>query len=390
MSKNSFDILGYKVSYKKLTANPEKVKALRNAECPKTLRNLQQFLGSLQYFRRTLPLRVGGCVSILNEYCSDKKFVKDERLKQTFEAVKEGLLELSTYKPTMNSINIVFSDASANFYGGILVNVQYGQLFDKKHCFEMKTIDLEWRQREYETEQGWINELQPIDFDKSIIRLLFRLFETLDVAESDFSNFTKNLLRSVFHNGREYDSYLPYEEVKERQDFFSRVFQTAVTTLPAKKLLNELELEYLEHFLLLECVKLSKRQIIFIVTEGRGYFFLGIPQVKSPILITKSKEGYCLLKSEKEYLSFPATLTKYHEHIPIPALMKIIEKVLEKGSSDLQVRPIAFNTKRFSKSQQGHPIWVKELCAIVENLKFFKNDTLEVPTCYPIIYPLSM
>ena len=66
LSETDFDVLGFKISYKSIEPNPKKLQALRELECPKNLKKLQSFLGSVQFFRKQLPLKLSGCLSLLS------------------------------------------------------------------------------------------------------------------------------------------------------------------------------------------------------------------------------------------------------------------------------------------------------------------------------------
>ena len=179
--------------------------------------------------------------------------------------------------------------------------------------------------------------------------------------------------------GREFDSYIPHEREEDRKEFFSRLYQVAVGTYTAKEIFSQLEIEILEYLMLLEIVNIGKRQIIFITNDT--HFYCGTPQPKSPLLIGKGTNSHhVILKSENSYLTFPPTLTKSLEQFPTNTILRILEKSLKKDTDNIKIRPISFNTKKFSITQQKYPIWIKELIGVVENLKFFKNDTLDTPT----------
>ena len=90
---------------------------------PDNLRELQCFLGSIQYFRHLLPLKPGSLISILGKYSSNAKFKKDKQFIDTFKELQNSLADISTFLPFKEQTCVIFTDASKGHYGGVLFSV---------------------------------------------------------------------------------------------------------------------------------------------------------------------------------------------------------------------------------------------------------------------------
>ena len=281
-------------------------------------------MGSVQFFRKQLPLKLSGCLSLLSEYASEAKFKVDSEMEQCFNTIREGLINLGTTKPSSDSINILFSDASLNFYGGVLVNVAQENIFDTKLKFEIQISTEKWDPSLFVIKNEWGRNLKVIGSNQSIFPLIHEFLEKIEVVNVGFSEFTREILRRVFLSGREFEKSVPIECPDKKRHFFSRIFQAYIGTKPIRDLFSTEELSILEHYLLYEIVRYCNRQIIFI--EKENFFYFGEPKFRSPILIGKGVSSkYVLLSSEKPFLTFPPSLTKYFENLPVPTILKLLK-----------------------------------------------------------------
>ena len=123
---DSMTILGFKVKAGEILPDPRKLDAIKELSIPTTLVQLQRFLGMLVYFRKNLPLPIGGNIAKLHQYASANKFTPtDPQFIQCFHDIQENLRDLTIYTPQKKSLSLLYTDASRTMIGGILLNIQF-------------------------------------------------------------------------------------------------------------------------------------------------------------------------------------------------------------------------------------------------------------------------
>ena len=122
------DVLGFKVGFNRVSPNPDKVAAITQLQRPKTVKSLQSFLGSVNFFRQLMPLRAQHGLAILNKKIIGAKLYWDEEADTIFEDIKNSLEGLVIAKNTINSVNLLFRDSSKYAIGSIMFNVPYEKL----------------------------------------------------------------------------------------------------------------------------------------------------------------------------------------------------------------------------------------------------------------------
>ena len=119
---SELDFLGYHVNKDGIAPLPEKVKAIREVESPTTVKELQRFLGMLNYYRRFIP-HAAKHLYHLSEALKGKPKRLDwtEGCQQSFEAIKEALASATMLKhPDSNAALAITADASDEAIGAVL------------------------------------------------------------------------------------------------------------------------------------------------------------------------------------------------------------------------------------------------------------------------------
>ena len=122
--QSSVEYLGHIVDRKGLHANPEKVKAIVDAPCPRDVPELRAFLGLLNYYGKFLPNLAGNIYPLNNLLCKAKKWNWTEACKKSFNWAKQAIASskiLVHYDPKL-PIKVA-ADASAYGIGAVLSHI---------------------------------------------------------------------------------------------------------------------------------------------------------------------------------------------------------------------------------------------------------------------------
>ena len=114
-------VLGYELGYKSLGPDREKIKAILNISEPRTLADLQKFLGMVNFCRSFIPFKLHEDIAFLGKSCSETKFAFKEDQKRAFENIKNGLVNKDLFlglPDSDKSILVLMSDASSHAIGG--------------------------------------------------------------------------------------------------------------------------------------------------------------------------------------------------------------------------------------------------------------------------------
>ena len=122
LGKPTIDFLGYKVDPQGISPLPDRVEAIRKAETPKTVKDLQRFLGMLAYYRRFMP---GAAKHLFHLFDSlkgkPKTLAWTKECQDSFDAAKEALATATLlHHPRPNAQIALTTDASKFAVGGVL------------------------------------------------------------------------------------------------------------------------------------------------------------------------------------------------------------------------------------------------------------------------------
>ena len=133
MGKSSLEFLGYQVDSGGIAPLPSKVESIRTVPAPTTIKELQRFLGMVNYYRRFIKRAAHHLHPLFNalkgppKKKGEKKKPKpktltwNEELQKSFEAIKEALAAATLlHHPRPNAPLALTTDASKFAIGGVL------------------------------------------------------------------------------------------------------------------------------------------------------------------------------------------------------------------------------------------------------------------------------
>ena len=118
----ALDFLGYHVDKDGIAPLPEKVTAIREVEPPTTVKELQRFLGMLNYYRRFIPHAAQHLFHLTETLKGKPKRLEwNSNCQKSFEAVKEALANATMLRhPDSNAALAITADASDDAIGAVL------------------------------------------------------------------------------------------------------------------------------------------------------------------------------------------------------------------------------------------------------------------------------
>ncbi len=122
--KPSIQFLGYVISEKGIEVDPEKVRAVQETEYPKDVKQLQQFLGMVQWLRRFVPNLAHHASPLYQALKKDEPFEKTPEREAAFQKLKDLLitppvLRFPVYKTGCDFL--IQTDASGSAVGAVLM-----------------------------------------------------------------------------------------------------------------------------------------------------------------------------------------------------------------------------------------------------------------------------
>ena len=138
--KPSIEFCGHKISNQGLHKSPSKVEAVLNAPPPKSVKELQSFIGMLTYYHKFLPNIAAELKPLYDLTKKDVKFEWKEKHKKAFEKAKQEIAServLTHYRP---SIPLVLQcDASGNGLGAVLSH-KFGDRTERPIIFISRSL----------------------------------------------------------------------------------------------------------------------------------------------------------------------------------------------------------------------------------------------------------
>lgn len=151
--KLEIEYLGYIISGNGIKPNKVNVEAIRNFPQPKTVKQVQSFLGLTSYFRKFVSNFALLARPLYNLVKKDVPFMFGKEELKAFEELRDSLTcspILALYNPT--AVTELHTDASSYGYGAILLQRSKDNLMHPVMYFSKRTTEIESRYHSYELE----------------------------------------------------------------------------------------------------------------------------------------------------------------------------------------------------------------------------------------------
>ena len=122
LGRSSIEFLGYQVDANGISPLPERVAAIREIKRPTSVKELQRFLGMVNYYRKFIPRAAHHLHHLFDALKGKPKdLVWDDGCTLSFEATKEALAQATLlHHPRTNAHLALTTDASQYAVGGVL------------------------------------------------------------------------------------------------------------------------------------------------------------------------------------------------------------------------------------------------------------------------------
>ena len=122
LGQESLEFLGYHLDSKGISPLPERVNAIKETKPPTTVKELQRFLGMVNYYRRFIPKAAHHLYHMFEALKGKPKTIKwNNDLQLSFEAIKEALASATLlHHPRSDAPLALTTDASKLAIGGVL------------------------------------------------------------------------------------------------------------------------------------------------------------------------------------------------------------------------------------------------------------------------------
>ena len=319
------DVLGFKVGFNRVSPNPDKVAAIKQLQSPKTVKALQSFLGSVNFFRQLMPLRAQHGLAIFNKKIIGAKLYWDEEANAIFQDIKDSLEGLVIAKDTQNSVNLLFCDSSKYAIGSIMFNIPYEKL-----NISVPTLTINFEEPKNDT---LIQSLKRLGADlkvysegEDLYSVLYQAATSLKVVDfKSLNQFKRTVFTRVTFKSKELAPTFITDE-NSNQPGVLKSFQNLLynPNLPMPK--------YYEHYTLEAVSDMISRQILILndCSQKKPYFKIGKCTKYSPIVLFLTENKYFVLGSEEAFLDYDATVTNYNYQASGDQVVKGFFKYLKK------------------------------------------------------------
>ena len=367
----SVQVLGYEFGKNMITIPQKKLIALQNIKMPESIKDLQAFLGSINYFRNLLPLNIHGSLNYL--YRQTKNFIWSQtctlHFNKIINALKERTMKISA--PFKNNINILLCDGSKLGIGGTLIS------YCATHLLKDIKIDYE-KFNENNHFKSYIqkqNNFDPYILAKNqdIFLTLFIGFNKLNYKIKDVETLKENLLIHANMEAK-LSHFLLYEENEELKK-----------TQICQNLLNynfefDMQDDYVKNMILYSITIVFQIEIIFVQYNAHidKYTYFSFNPQSQKIYILYQDLNYVLLYF-KENTIFDQTLPKFDaELFNKNDIRDTFYSDLKNGSKEYlenKISIIGFYSQSIQEDLfRKSSICYIELLAIFSSLEYFETD----------------
>ena len=394
LDKENMNCLGFSVGKGQIKPDPKKVQNILNLPPPSNLKNLQSLLGSLNFIRGATTLRMGHLISELSQLSSSKKeFLWGEESQKCFEAIKDILAseDIGVFAASKNTIKIIYTDASAIAYGGLVFNLQTDtggllRKIDLPKGFKIPDNSSRWQERivlhcnKHNMKLAIFDCLEKEDFYSSFMHSLLVL-HNIRYPYNVFEG-TEYMSRHVLYELRfQYSKLLPlFEHNKEEMLTFLEYFEK-------DKITDEIFSKHFEQFL--HSVYLATDISVCLIFLNRD------KTMKHALFDLFKKPGRQFIICFQDDLFFPALLMEdyvqgnvlyesnlnlYVKDVRDPKIiLEYFHRVMENDDAHKYVKICRIFSKVIPQNCRGYPIYAHEARSLVLCLEDAKSLIDESP-----------
>ena len=350
-AQDTFSLLGFKIDKGKILPNADRLKALLELQLPKSLKSHQALLGSLQFLRHLIPTYFNASIVTLGSYSSESKFEIDSRYQEAFDHIKKGLISAGVHIPGKNSVYLLLVDASVEYYGFTLLEVDLKSIDFPFHEFRLKAPKELYTTKKDDTTYSFYFQ------NSNLFLVLFNMYIIfIPNTILDFDSFCNTLIQNILDNINVYFGLLLLQNLT-KLDVIESIQSLRQF---AKYTIGDISAE-LETSILLSFSSLINRQLCFFIDNSK--FFVGI-ETDNPCVFLKYDH-----KNNRLASAFTNdSLIMNRELVPKSEIIKFLAKKIEQNTSRLPIKPLYYFTKRFDFKSLGSYIYLKELKGILYSL----------------------
>lgn len=311
----SLEILGYEIAEKSLKIPQKKLKGLINVKCPKTLKELQVFLGSCNYFRNILDLNIHSHLSVL--YKNTGKIQDYEKIKFHFDCIIKRLEEVNQQitPAGSNEIYILVTDGAIGAIGSVLLSYDVSEFLESINIEGFSRVETNDPVNSYFKDN--VCNVRVLSSNHDLIECIYQCLLSLQVIKKqDKKDFLYCLISQAgfqldfcnfIHNEHDVPKHILFKEFKK---------EIAQKYLRANNIeFNNIEINYL----LLCVVWIMQRQLIVLLGKEDLLHgtLVGKPEKnRADIIFYRNQKGlYTFYGIVKEFEMFPKTKMMLNEDL---------------------------------------------------------------------------
>ncbi len=386
LSKEKVTVLGYDIGMGKIVIPDKKARFIAKIERPKNLKDLQSFLGNLQYYRSLLSLEIHGHMNAL--YKQVRNFDWDSEAESHFQSIKKIFMEdsLSNDAAINCDIQFLYTDASKYAIGACLIGYQVRDLISVEMPPFQEMPDEIKKYLNYSEKIGVIHQ------DKDYLSLFHKISNFLNIDKNeDFKNWYTNF--SIHYTMNVELAYL-LETTNENVDLTklekNKLFVNRMNCLRAGA--YNADCPFYQMFLFMSFSSYAKRKIKLTYQSCKNQEFLQqelhrrFSQAEpSEINIIYYNGVYYYIGSKEDVTIEDRTYKKIDKNLDISdkEIYALIEEAMRKGTKNIKQRGkiLGFFSKTVAPNvMEQTGIVYLEILAIFEGLTFFETDIKPVRT----------
>ena len=375
MEKQSIEVLGFNISQNKIAASSKRKDEIKKLLVkPKSIKNIQQLMGILNYIRPVLNNKEHALLAELPEYikksnqAKSKTVIWDERGDEILHELQTSIDNnpLTLLIPPRNSLIVLYTDASNFTLGSVLFYVPLNEIHSSSEVESLKC------------EIG-------ATFQTHITCMNIPVCAISDVV-SDIFEFV----------GKIYYCYVPSVN-PSIEHIINLITRELIINTPLinyrfgeesfRKIVNEIQNrdssnEYSYHLILFSLSKILGRAIMIMFDKGqkRPFFQIGENEGLSQIIIgiaPNEFQMFALTEKFKEFSPFDRTNI---DLVSPQFIFNSFKKAYKKSKFSFG----GVFSKKISESFSRSPIHTKELAALSQSLSFF-SEYIKTNCCVAIV-----